>query len=111
VIVVAGVRVVVTRAGLEEPWLIAAVAVPLGVAVPLAAASFAEGRPWAAWVFDLPGPLKRSTQVVVTPAAAPGAVTPNVTSPGADTAAPQHRSTAAHLHRMNTARTSDSNAH
>jgi fucose 4-O-acetylase-like acetyltransferase len=110
VIVVAGIRVVVTRAGLEEPWLIAAVAVPLGVALPLAAASFAEGRPWAAWVFDLPGPLKRSTRAPGAPAAAPGAVTPNVAAPIADTAAPAHRSSTAHLHRMNTARTAESKA-
>jgi fucose 4-O-acetylase-like acetyltransferase len=109
VIVVAGVRVVVMRAGLEEPWLIAAVAVPLGVAIPLAAASVAERRPWAAWVFDLPAPLKRSTRAPVAAAAESGAVTPNVAAPVSHRAGPRHRSSTAHLHRMNTARTTESN--
>ena len=58
VIVVAGVRVVMVRAGVEEPYVVALVAVPLGVLVPLALAVLAEPRPWAAWVFDLPAPLR-----------------------------------------------------
>lgn len=62
VIVVAGVRVVLLALGVDEPFVIVAIAVPLGVAVPFVAAVFAEPRPWANWVFDLPRPWKTWSQ-------------------------------------------------
>lgn len=62
VIVVAGVRVVLLALGIDEPYVIAAIAIPLGVAIPFAAAVFAEPRPWANWVFDLPRPWKTWSQ-------------------------------------------------
>lgn len=69
VIVVAGVRVVLLALGVDEPFVIVAIAVPLGVAVPFVAAVFAEPRPWANWVFDLPRPWKRWSQGARPPAA------------------------------------------
>jgi fucose 4-O-acetylase-like acetyltransferase len=101
VIVVAGVRVAMARAGIEEPWLIVAVAVPLGVGLPLAAASFAEGRPWANWVFDLPAVLKRTTQLPP-----PGT---DAEVPAGNITAPQPRVVRAGAHRVGTTRTADSN--
>ncbi|WP_222192786.1 acyltransferase family protein [Modestobacter italicus] len=69
VIVVAGVRVVLLAVGVDEPFVIAAIAIPLGVAVPFVAAVFAEPRPWANWVFDLPRPWKTWSQGARPPAA------------------------------------------
>ncbi len=93
VIVVAGVRVVLTRIGVEEPWLIVAVAVPLGVGIPLAAASFAEGRPWANWVFDLPAALKPARPVAADAPARPDASTPGTDATAADRVRPQRTHT------------------
>ncbi|MFQ1003245.1 acyltransferase family protein [Modestobacter sp. SSW1-42] len=76
VIVVAGVRVVLTRAGVDDPWLIVVTAVLLGVGLPLAAASFAESHPWANWVFDLPAGLKRKPYASTPAQPAPGTVVP-----------------------------------
>ena len=67
VIVVAGVRVLLLRIGVDDPWVVVAVALPLGVGLPFAAASFAAGRSWAAWLFDLPAPLERTTRVTSPP--------------------------------------------
>ncbi|OMQ14423.1 hypothetical protein A7K94_0216735 [Modestobacter sp. VKM Ac-2676] len=59
VVIVAGVRVALAGVGVDQPALIVVVAVAAGVGLPYAVAVFAEGRPWAAWLFDLPTPLRR----------------------------------------------------
>ncbi|MGY1856607.1 acyltransferase family protein [Modestobacter sp. SYSU DS0290] len=59
VVIVAGVRVALDAAGVDQPVLILVVAVAAGVGLPYAVAVFADGRPWANWVFDLPEPLRR----------------------------------------------------
>ncbi|WP_194290620.1 acyltransferase family protein, partial [Modestobacter roseus] len=59
VVIVAGVRVALGAAGVDQPVVIVVVAVLAGVGLPFAAAVFADGRPWASWLFDLPEPLRR----------------------------------------------------
>jgi len=118
VIVVAGVRVAMTRAGVEDPWLILAVAVPVGVGLPLAAASFAESRPWADWVFDLPDVLKQRTQSPVAGTSDPDVIAPahreaaraqDAAAPVRNTAQPP-RTSAAHAHRLDTGRPAETNS-
>jgi fucose 4-O-acetylase-like acetyltransferase len=59
VIIVAGVRVALVEAGSDDPVLILTAALVMGVALPIGAAVLAERWWWAAWIFDLPAPLKR----------------------------------------------------
>ncbi|TWH75354.1 fucose 4-O-acetylase-like acetyltransferase [Modestobacter roseus] len=59
VVIVAGVRVALGAVGVDQPVVIVVVAVLAGVGLPFAAAVFADGRPWASWLFDLPEPLRR----------------------------------------------------
>ncbi|WP_299954911.1 acyltransferase [uncultured Modestobacter sp.] len=90
VIVVAGVRVVLLALGVDEPYVIVAIAVPLGVAVPFLAAVFAEPRPWANWVFDLPRPWKTWSQGGTRTGTSPALDDTTPTSP--DRAHPRHAS-------------------
>ena len=99
VIVVAGVRVVLTRAGVDDPWVIVLAGVLLGVGLPLAAASFAEGRPSTAWVFDLPAGLTRTVRAPLPSPA--GADAPRPT--GDHSPSPARRITA-HARRLDAAR-------
>lgn len=77
-IIVAGVRVSLIKLGVAAPGLIVAVAVVAGVAIPLTVGRFAQGRPWAAWVFDLPRPVKRRLHAALPyrpePSAAPSLI-------------------------------------
>ncbi|MCZ2817370.1 acyltransferase family protein [Modestobacter sp. VKM Ac-2984] len=57
VLVVAGVRVVLLRLGVDQPYVIATLAVLAGVGIPFAVATFTADRPWANWLFDLPPAL------------------------------------------------------
>lgn len=58
VTVVAGTRIVLVRLGVTEPHAILAVAVVLGVTVPVLVSRWAEARtPWR-WLFDAPIPLR-----------------------------------------------------
>ncbi|MCZ2813433.1 acyltransferase [Modestobacter sp. VKM Ac-2979] len=58
VLVVAGVRIVLVRLGIDQPYVIATLAVLAGVGIPFAVATFTADRPWANWLFDLPRPLR-----------------------------------------------------
>lgn len=62
VLVVAGVRIVLVQLGVDQPYVIALVAVAAGVGIPFAVATLTAGRPWANWLFDLPPALRRRTR-------------------------------------------------
>jgi fucose 4-O-acetylase-like acetyltransferase len=59
VIIVAGMRIVLTRLGFDSGPLIVVLAVAAGVAIPVAAGQFTSRRPWLSWIFDLPEPVKK----------------------------------------------------
>jgi hypothetical protein len=59
VIVVAGARVALQQLGIGRALVHLVVMVTLGVLVPITAAHFAARRPWAQWLFDLPGSVRR----------------------------------------------------
>jgi peptidoglycan/LPS O-acetylase OafA/YrhL len=70
IIVAAGARVLLTRAGLGAPMVHLVLGVALGVLVPMALAVLAERRGWR-WVFGLPAVLRSASS------RGPGAASPD----------------------------------